>query len=157
MSDITIYHNPKCGTSRNTLAMIRQSGVEPNIVLYLETPPNQETLQGLIQSLNLPVREVMRRKGTPYEELGLDDPKWSEAQLIEHMLATPILINRPIVVSPLARACADPLSWYLTSCPTLRSETSPRKMVKWSRVVKPCAAVPLPFELPPHSKCLLPR
>lgn len=117
MSNITIYHNPKCGTSRNTLAMIRQSGVEPDIVLYLETPPSQETLQGLIHALGLPVREVMRRKGTPYDELGLDDPKWSDAQLIEHMLATPILINRPIVVSPLGTRLCRPSELVLDLLP----------------------------------------
>lgn len=117
MSDITIYHNPKCGTSRNTLAMIRQSGLEPNIVLYLETPPSQETLQGLIQSLGLPVREVMRRKGTPYDDLGLDDPRWSDAQLIAHMLATPILINRPIVVSPLGTRLCRPSELVLDLLP----------------------------------------
>lgn len=117
MSEITIYHNPKCGTSRNTLAMIRQSGVEPNIVLYLETPPTKETLQHVIQALGLPVREVMRRKGTPYDELGLDDPTWSDEQLIDHMLATPILINRPIVVSPLGTRLCRPSELVLDILP----------------------------------------
>lgn len=100
MSTITIYHNPQCGTSRNTLAMIRQSGEEPRVVLYLETPPSRDELRTLIADLNMPVREMMRRKGTPYDELDLDNPRWSDEALIEHMLAHPILINRPIVVTP---------------------------------------------------------
>lgn len=97
---ITIYHNPACGTSRNTLAMIRQSGVEPEIVEYLKTPPSRETLTGLIRAMGMPVRSVLRRKGTPYETLGLDDPKWTDEDLIGFMLAHPSLIERPIVVTP---------------------------------------------------------
>ncbi|KYG21004.1 arsenate reductase [Bradyrhizobium sp. AT1] len=97
---VTIYHNPACGTSRNTLAMIRQSGVEPVVVEYLKTPPSRETLKELIAGLGIPVRALLREKGTPYRELGLDDPKWSDDELIDHMLAHPILINRPIVVTP---------------------------------------------------------
>lgn len=100
MSDITIYHNPKCGTSRNTLAMIRASGVEPRVVLYLETPPSLEELQSLITAMGVPVREVLRQKGTPYEELDLGNPKWTDEDLINFMLQHPILMNRPIVVSP---------------------------------------------------------
>jgi arsenate reductase len=117
MSDITIYHNPKCGTSRNTLAMIRQSGEEPRVVLYLETPPDRYTLQGLIQAMGLPVREIMRRKGTPYEELDLDNPQWSDAQLIDQMLAHPILINRPIVVTPLGTRLCRPSERVLDILP----------------------------------------
>jgi arsenate reductase len=100
MSDVTIYHNPACGTSRNTLAMIRATGETPRIIEYLKTPPDRATLEGLIAAMGVPVREVMRRKGTPYDELGLDDPKWSDAELIGFMLQHPILINRPIVVTP---------------------------------------------------------
>ncbi|RUT28847.1 arsenate reductase (glutaredoxin) [Arsenicitalea aurantiaca] len=96
---ITIYHNPLCGTSRNTLAMIRQSGVEPEIVPYLETPPTRETLRDLIARSGLTVREAMRTKEPVYAELGLDDPALSDAALIEAMLAHPILINRPFVVT----------------------------------------------------------
>lgn len=96
---ITIYHNPKCGTSRNTLAMIRASGAEPTIVEYLQTPPDRATLEGLIARMGLTPRDVLRQKGTPYDDLGLGDPKWSDAELIDHMLAHPILINRPIVVT----------------------------------------------------------
>ncbi|MBJ3778447.1 arsenate reductase (glutaredoxin) [Acuticoccus mangrovi] len=96
---VTIYHNPKCGTSRNTLAMIRQAGIEPEVILYLETPPTRERLVELIGAMGVPVREVIREKGTPYAELGLDDPALSDDALIDAMVAHPILINRPIVVS----------------------------------------------------------
>jgi len=97
---ITIYHNPDCGTSRNTLAMIRQSGVEPTIIEYLKTPPSRETLKKLIASMEISVRSLLREKGTPYRELGLDDPSLSDEQLLDQMLVHPILINRPIVVTP---------------------------------------------------------
>ena len=97
---ITIYHNPDCGTSRNALAMIRQSGEEPQIVEYLKTPPARERLQKLIAGMGIPVRAVLRQKGTPYNELGLDDPKWSDDELIDMMLDHPVLINRPIVATP---------------------------------------------------------
>jgi len=96
---ITIYHNPDCGTSRNTLAMIRQSGEEPVIIEYLKNPPSRERLVELIRAMDIPVRGVLRQKGTPYHELGLDDPKWTDNELIDFMLAHPILINRPIVVT----------------------------------------------------------
>lgn len=97
--NVKIYHNPACGTSRNTLAMIRNAGIEPEVVLYLESPPTRAELEGLIAASGLSVREVLRRQGTPYEALGLDDPKYSDAELIDLMLAHPILINRPFVVS----------------------------------------------------------
>ncbi|NKN35055.1 arsenate reductase (glutaredoxin) [Agrobacterium sp. a22-2] len=97
---ITIYHNPACGTSRNTLAMIRQSGEEPTVIEYLKTPPSRERLVELIAAIGAPVRDIMRQKGTPYEELGLDDTAVTDAQLIDAMLAHPILINRPIVETP---------------------------------------------------------
>jgi arsenate reductase (glutaredoxin) len=97
---VTIYHNPACGTSRNTLALIRQSGEEPEIIEYLENPPDRARLLELIQELAIPVRALLREKGTPYAELGLADPKWSDEQLLDFMLAHPILINRPIVVTP---------------------------------------------------------
>lgn len=100
MSDITIYHNPACGTSRNVLALIRNSGEDPTVIEYLKTPPDRSTLVGLIQAMGIPVRDVLRQKGTPYEELGIGDPKWTDEQLIDFMLQHPILINRPIVVSP---------------------------------------------------------
>ena len=97
---VTIYHNPSCGTSRNTLAMIRQSGVEPEIIEYLKNPPARARLVELIKEMGIPVRALLREKGTPYAELGLADPKWSDEQLLDFMLAHPILINRPIVVTP---------------------------------------------------------
>ncbi|CAM3887784.1 arsenate reductase (glutaredoxin) [Bordetella tumulicola] len=99
MSDVTIYHNPQCGTSRNTLALIRNSGVEPQVIEYLQTPPDRATLIDLISRAGLTVREAIRQKGTPYAELGLDDPALSDEQLIDAMLANPILINRPFVVT----------------------------------------------------------
>jgi arsenate reductase len=98
--NVTIYHNPDCGTSRNTLAMIRQSGVEPTVIEYLKTPPSREKLVDLVKAMGITVRALLREKGTPFRELGLDDPKLSDDDLIEQMLAHPILINRPIVVTP---------------------------------------------------------
>lgn len=117
MTDITIYHNPDCGTSRNTLAMIRNSGVEPRVVLYLETPPDGETLRALIAAMGVPVRDVLRRKGTPYEALDLDNPKWSDDDLIGFMVAHPILINRPIVVTPLGTRLCRPSEKVLDILP----------------------------------------
>lgn len=105
---ITIYHNPACGTSRNTLAMIRQSGEEPRVVEYLVTPPSREELAALIRAMGIPVRDLLRRKGTPYDALGLDDPKWTDEELIDFMMAHPILINRPIVVTPLGTRLCRP-------------------------------------------------
>ncbi len=96
---ITIYHNPDCGTSRNTLAMIRQSGEAPEVIEYLKTPPSRERLKELIAAMGIPVRALLREKGTPYAELGLGDPKWSDDELLDFMMAHPILINRPIVVT----------------------------------------------------------
>ena len=96
---VTIYHNPSCGTSRNTLAMIRESGEEPEVIEYLKTPPDRARLVALIQAMGISVRALLREKGTPYAELGLADPKWSDGELIDFMLAHPILINRPIVVT----------------------------------------------------------
>ncbi|SHL89379.1 arsenate reductase [Bradyrhizobium lablabi] len=97
---VTIYHNPDCGTSRNTLAMIRQSGEEPEIIEYLKIPPSRARLIELIKAMGISVRALLREKGTPYAELGLADPNWSEDDLIDFMIAHPILINRPIVVTP---------------------------------------------------------
>jgi len=96
---VTIYHNPACGTSRNTLAMIRQSGEQPEVIEYLKDPPSRARLVELIRAMSVPVRALLREKGTPYAELGLADPKWSDEELIDFMLAHPILINRPIVVT----------------------------------------------------------
>jgi arsenate reductase (glutaredoxin) len=100
MKDFTIFHNPACGTSRNVLALIRGAGIEPHVIEYLKTPPDRATLEALIAQMNIRPRDLLRRKGTPYAELGLGEDHWSDAELIDHMLAHPILINRPIVVAP---------------------------------------------------------
>jgi arsenate reductase (glutaredoxin) len=100
MTEITIYHNPGCGTSRNTLALIRNTGVEPTIIEYLKTPPDRGTLESLIKRMNIRPRDLIRQKGTLYGELGLAAGHWTDEQLIDHMLNHPILINRPIVVTP---------------------------------------------------------
>ena len=105
---VTIFHNPACGTSRNTLALIRNSGVEPEIVLYLEVPPSKEQLKTLIKDMSVPVRDVLREKGTPYGELDLVNPKWSDEDLLDFMLAHPILINRPMVVTSLGTKLCRP-------------------------------------------------
>lgn len=103
---INIYHNPACGTSRNTLAMIRNSGTEPRVIEYLKTPPSRAELADLIARMGITPRQLLREKGTPYHELGLADAKWTDAQMIDFMMAHPILINRPIVVTPLGvRLC----------------------------------------------------
>lgn len=117
MTDITIYHNPACGTSRNVLALIRNTGTEPVIVEYLKTPPDRATLERLIADMGVPVREVLRRKGTPYDEMGLDDPKWSDAELIDLIARHPILMNRPIVVTPRATRLCRPSEAVLDILP----------------------------------------
>ena len=106
--EITIFHNPDCGTSRNTLALIRNSGDEPRVIEYLKTPPSRETLLALISDMGITARELLRRKGAPYDELGLADPKWTDEQLVDLMLKHPILINRPIVVTPLGTKLCRP-------------------------------------------------
>ena len=115
---ITIYHNPACGTSRNTLALIRNSGVEPAIVEYLKTPPAREKLVELIAALGMSVRELLRRKGTPYDDLGLDDPGLSDDQLIDAIVAHPILMNRPIVATPLGTRLCRPSEAVLEILPS---------------------------------------
>ena len=100
MPDVTIYHNPECGTSRNTLALIRNAGVEPTVIEYLKTPPSRATLVDLIAKAGLSVRDAIRIKGTPYDRLGLSDTRLTDEQLLDAMLAHPILINRPFVVTP---------------------------------------------------------
>ena len=117
MTDITIYHNPACGTSRNTLALIRNTGTEPRIIHYLETPPSRAELVALIEASGLPVREVMRTKEKIFSELRLGDPTWSDDELIDFMLAHPILINRPIVVTPLGTRLCRPSEAVLDILP----------------------------------------
>jgi arsenate reductase len=114
---ITIYHNPDCGTSRNTLAMIRQSGEEPKVIEYLKTPPSRERLVELIEGMGISPRQLLREKGTPYAQLGLDDPKWTDDELIDLMLKHPILINRPIVATPLGVRLARPSEAVLDILP----------------------------------------
>jgi arsenate reductase len=117
MSDITIYHNPACGTSRNVLAMIRNAGEEPRVVEYLKTPPDRATLERLIAAMGISPRDLLRQKGTPYEALGLGSPTWTDAQLIDFMLQEPILINRPIVVTPLGTRLCRPSEAVLDLLP----------------------------------------
>lgn len=105
---VTIYHNPDCGTSRNTLAMIRASGEEPTVIEYLKAPPSRQRLIELLAAMEITPRELLREKGTPYAELGLDDPKWSDNELIDFMLAHPILMNRPIVETPIGTSLCRP-------------------------------------------------
>ncbi|MDM5060345.1 glutaredoxin-dependent arsenate reductase [Aeromonas rivipollensis] len=120
MSDtaITIYHNPACGTSRNTLALIRNSGVEPTVIHYLETPPSRETLVALIAAMGIPARGLLRQNVPPYAALGLAEERFSDDQLIDAMLAHPILINRPIVVTPLGTRLCRPSEVVLDILPS---------------------------------------
>jgi arsenate reductase len=120
--DVIIYHNPDCGTSRNTLAMIRNTGVEPHVVEYLKTPPSRAMLTQLITRMGIAVRALLREKGTPYAELGLDDPSLTDDQLVDAMLAHPILINRPIVVSPKGVRLCRPSEEVLDMLPPQRGE-----------------------------------
>jgi len=114
---ITIYHNPDCGTSRNTLAMIRQSGEEPIVIEYLKTPPDRARLIGLLGAMGIGARDLLREKGTPYAELDLGKPKWTDAELIDFMLAHPILINRPIVETPKGTRLCRPSEQVLDILP----------------------------------------
>lgn len=118
MSAVTIFHNPRCGTSRNTLALIRNAGIEPTVVAYLETPPTREQLVQLIAASGLSVRDVMRSKEALCAELGLDDPARTDAELIEAMVANPVLINRPIVVTELGTRLCRPSERVLDILPT---------------------------------------
>ncbi len=117
MTEVTIYHNPACGTSRNTLGLIRNSGVEPRVVEYLKTPPTRGELADLIRRIGIPVRDVLRRKGTPFDDLGLGDPSLTDDQLLDAMLARPTLINRPIVVTPLGVKLCRPSEAVLDILP----------------------------------------
>ncbi|MDH6590456.1 arsenate reductase [Variovorax sp. TBS-050B] len=117
MPDVTIYHNPACGTSRNTLALIRHAGIEPTVIEYLKTPPSKDKLRELVAAMGTTVRALLRKKGTPYEELQLDDPKWSDEQLLDFMQQHPILINRPIVTTPLGTVLSRPSEAVLEILP----------------------------------------
>ncbi|MGK9052186.1 arsenate reductase (glutaredoxin) [Neorhizobium sp. CSC1952] len=115
--DVTIYHNPDCGTSRNTLAMIRNAGIEPTVIEYLKTPPARDRLLRMIADAGLTVRQAIREKGTPYAELGLDNPALTDDQLLDAMLKDPILINRPFVITPLGTRLARPSEVVLDILP----------------------------------------
>src|SRR5690554_3044312 len=117
--DATIYHNPRCGTSRNTLALIRHAGIEPTVIEYLEQPPTRERLVELITAAGLGVRDALRQKGTPYAELGLEDPSLTDEQLLDAMMAHPVLINRPFVVTPQGTRLARPSEVVLEILPPL--------------------------------------
>ena len=114
---VTIYHNPACGTSRNVLALIRNSGEAPTVIEYLKTPPSRERLVALIAAMGIPVRDLLRRKGTPYDALGLDDPSLSDEDLLDRMMEHPILINRPIVETPLGTKLCRPSETVLDILP----------------------------------------
>ncbi|MGQ2993390.1 arsenate reductase (glutaredoxin) [Variovorax sp.] len=143
MSDITIYHNPDCGTSRNVLALIRNSGEEPTVIEYLKHPPNRATLEQLVADMGIGVRDLLRQKGTPHDELGLADAKWTDAELIGFMLAHPILINRPIVVTPLGTRLCRPSEAVLDLLPHAqrgafsKEDGEPVIDAKGQRVAKP--------------------
>lgn len=117
MPDITIFHNPACGTSRNVLALIRHAGLEPTVVEYLKTPPSKEQLRELLADMDLPVRGLLREKGTPYAELGLADAKWTDDQLLDFVVQHPILMNRPVVVTPLGTKLCRPSEEVLEILP----------------------------------------
>lgn len=143
MTNITIYHNPSCGTSRNVLALIRNSGEGPTVIEYLKNPPDRATLEGLIAAMGVPVRDLLREKGTPYDDLGLGDPKWTDAQLVEFMLQHPILINRPIVVTPLGTRLCRPSEAVLDLLPQPQQTAFAKEDgeavidAKGQRVIKP--------------------
>ena len=117
MADITIFHNPACGTSRNVLALIRHAGIEPTIVEYLKGPPSRNELRALVAATGQPVRALLREKGTPYAELGLGDPAWADEQLLDFIVRHPILMNRPLVVTPLGTSLCRPSEAVLELLP----------------------------------------
>lgn len=117
MTDVTIFHNPDCGTSRNTLALIRHAGIEPQVVEYLKTPPSREEVRRLLAEMNLPLRQLLREKGTPFTDLGLSDPKWTDEQLLDFIQQHPILMNRPIVRTPLGTKLCRPSEAVLELLP----------------------------------------
>ena len=118
MSDVTIFHNPSCGTSRNTLALLRHAGTEPRVIEYLKTPPSRDELRELLKAMGISVRSLLRRKGRPYDELGLEDAKWSDEQLLDFVQQHPILMERPVVVTPLGTKICRPSEEVLEILPT---------------------------------------
>lgn len=127
MTDIVIYHNPDCGTSRNTLAMIRNSGIEPHVVEYLKTPPSRTMLEQLIERAGISPRALLRQKGTPYAELGLDDDSLADTALVDAMMAHPVLINRPLVASPLGVKLCRPSEAVLDLLPVQQRGAFPKE------------------------------
>lgn len=117
MPEVTIFHNPDCGTSRNTLAIIRHAGIEPQVVEYLKTPPPKDLVRKLLAEMQMPVRQLLREKGTPYAELGLADPKWTDEQLLDLIQQHPILMNRPVVRTPLGTSLCRPSEAVLELLP----------------------------------------
>jgi arsenate reductase (glutaredoxin) len=120
MSEVTIFHNPSCGTSRNTLALIRHAGIEPRVIEYLKTPPTKEELRELLREMGIGVRDLLREKGTPYGELGLADAKWTDEQLLDFIEQHPILMNRPVVRTPLGAKLCRPSEAVLELLPVER-------------------------------------
>ncbi len=117
MSDVTIFHNPDCGTSRNVLALIRHAGIEPNVIEYLKTPPSAPEIRSLLAAMGMTVRQLLREKGTPYAELGLGDPKWTDDEFLDFIARFPILMNRPIVETPLGVKLCRPSEAVLELLP----------------------------------------
>jgi arsenate reductase len=120
MPDVTIFHNPACGTSRNTLALMRHAGIEPEVIEYLKTPPGRDKLKSLVAAMGITVRGLLREKGTPYAELQLGDPKWTDDQLLDFMVQHPILMNRPIVQTPLGTRLCRPSEAVLELLPVVK-------------------------------------
>lgn len=122
MTDVIIFHNPNCSTSRNTLAIIRHAGIEPQVVEYLKTPPSKEEVRQLLAEMQMPLRQLLREKGTPYAELGLADPKWTDEQLLDFIHQHPILMNRPVVRTPLGTKLCRPSEAVLELLPVGKLE-----------------------------------
>ena len=131
MANITIYHNPACGTSRNTLALIRNSGAEPEVIEYLKTPPTKAQLQQLLAAMGMGARALLREKGTPFAELGLADPKWTDDELLDFVVQHPILMNRPIVVTPLGTRLCRPSEAVLDILPKPQRGAQYKPNVTW--------------------------
>jgi len=114
---LKIYHNPACGTSRNVLALLHHAGLQPEVIEYLKTPPSRDELKAMVTAMGAPVRALLREKGTPYAELGLADPKWTDDQLLDFIVAHPVLMNRPVVVTPLGTKLCRPSEEVLEILP----------------------------------------
>ncbi len=120
MADVTIFHNPECGTSRNTLELLRHAGIQPTVIEYLQTPPSRDKLRALVKAMGISPRELLREKGTPYTALNLGDPKWTDEELLDFMHQHPILMNRPVVETPLGTKLCRPSEEVLEILPAPR-------------------------------------